>query len=86
MDAMELKIARIRKKKSAKDLAFAIGKSTASYNKKERGEVRFSSDEIATVTKELELTPEQVNAIFLTITYRFGKFRKNAYQQLKYSA
>lgn len=64
MDAMELKIARIRKKKSAKDLAFAIGKSTASYNKKERGEVRFSSDEIATVTKELELTPEQVNAIF----------------------
>ena len=64
MDAMELKIARIRKKKSAKDLAFAIGKSTASYNKKERGEVRFSSDEITTVTKELELTPEQVNAIF----------------------
>lgn len=64
MDAMELKIARVRKKKSAKDLAFAIGKSTASYNKKERGEVRFSSDEIATVTKELELTPEQVNAIF----------------------
>ena len=61
---MELKIARIRKKKSAKDLAFAIGKSTASYNKKERGEVRFSSDEITTVTKELELTPEQVNAIF----------------------
>ena len=58
MDAMELKIARIRKKKSAKDLAFAIGKSTASY------EVRFSSDEITTVTKELELTPEQVNAIF----------------------
>ena len=64
MDAMELNIARIRKKKSAKDLAFAIGKSTASYNKKERGEVRFSSDEITTVTKELELTPEQVNAIF----------------------
>ena len=64
MDAMELKIARIRKKKSAKDLAFAIGKSTASYNKKERGEVRFSSDEITTVTKDLELTPEQVNAIF----------------------
>lgn len=86
MDAMELKIARIRKKKSAKDLAFAIGKSTASYNKKERGEVRFSSDEITTVTKELELTPEQVNAIFLTTTYRFGKLRKNAYQQLKYSA
>lgn len=64
MDTLELKIARMRKNKSAKDMALAIGKSAASYNKKERGEVRFSNDEIAAVVRELDLSPEQANAIF----------------------
>lgn len=64
MNSLELEYARKRKNKSKADMAVAIGKSEVSYAKKERGEVKFSDEEKVTVSKELELTTEQFNAIF----------------------
>lgn len=64
MNSLELEYARKRKNKSKEDMAAAIGKSAVSYAKKERGEVKFSDEEKVIVTRELDLTSEQVNAIF----------------------
>lgn len=64
MKALELKFARMRAGKSQDDMAAVIGKSRVSYSKKERGEVRFDDDEIVEVSRELNLTSEQVNDIF----------------------
>ena len=64
MNRLELEYARKRKDKSKADMAAAIGKSVVSYAKKERGEVKFSDEEKVIVARELDLSPEQVNAIF----------------------
>lgn len=64
MDGLALEFARRRKKKSKEDMAAAIGKSVVSYSKKERGEVKFSDEEKAIISRELDLTGEQFNAIF----------------------
>lgn len=64
MNRLELEYARKRKDKSKADMAAAIGKSVVSYAKKERGEVKFSDEEKVVIARELDLTPEQVNAIF----------------------
>ena len=64
MNSLELEYARKRKNKSKADMAAAIGKSEISYAKKEKGEVKFSDEEKVTVSKELELTTDQFNAIF----------------------
>lgn len=45
-------------------MAAAIGKSVGSYAKKERGDVKFSDEEKVIIARELDLTSEQVNAIF----------------------
>ena len=73
MNRLELEFARKRKQKSKADMAAAIGKSVVSYAKKERGEVRFSDEEKVIIARELDLTGDQVNAIFLTVAYRVGK-------------
>lgn len=64
MNSLELEYARKRKSKTKEDMAAAIGKSVVSYCKKERGEVKFTDDEKIIVARELDLTGEQVNAIF----------------------
>ena len=64
MNRLELEYARKRKQKSKADMAAAIGKSVVSYAKKERGEVRFSDEEKVIIARELDLTADQVNAIF----------------------
>lgn len=64
MNRLELEFARKRKQKSKADMAAAIGKSVVSYAKKERGEVRFSDEEKVIIARELDLTGDQVNAIF----------------------
>ena len=58
MNRLELEYARKRKQKSKADMAAAIGKSVVSYSKKERGE------EKVIIARELDLTGDQVNAIF----------------------
>ena len=64
MNSLELEYARKRKNKSKADMAAAIGKSEVSYAKKERGEVKFTDEEKVIVSRELDLTSEQVNGIF----------------------
>ncbi len=64
MNRLELEYARKRKQKSKADMAAAIGKSVVSYSKKERGEVGFSDEEKVIIARELDLTGDQVNAIF----------------------
>ena len=64
MNQLELEYARRRKGKTKEDMAALIGKSLVSYGKKERGEINFNDEEKVLIARELELTPEQVNAIF----------------------
>lgn len=64
MNRLELEFARKRKQKSKADMAAAIDKSVVSYSKKERGEVGFSDEEKVIIARELDLTGDQVNAIF----------------------
>ncbi len=64
MKSMELKFARMRKRFSQRDMANAISKSLISYSKKERGEVKFSPNEIIVLANKLGLTLEQTNDIF----------------------
>ena len=64
MNRLELEFARKRKQKSKAEMAAAIGKSVVSYAKKERGEVGFSDEEKIIIARELDLTGDQVNAIF----------------------
>lgn len=77
MNSLELEYARKRKNKSKADMAAAIGKSEVSYAKKERGEVKFTDAEKIIVSRELNLTSEQVNAIFLMATYQIGRHLHN---------
>ncbi len=74
MNQLELEYARKRKGKSKEDMAAAIGKSVISYSKKERGDINFNDDEKLVIVKELDLTPEQFNTIFLTVAYRIGRY------------
>lgn len=64
MDKLGLEYARKRKNLSRADLAKEIGKSPDTYAKKENGAIKFSPEEIPIIAKVLELTSEQVNAIF----------------------
>ena len=72
MNRLELEYARKRKNKTKADMAAAIGKSVVSYSKKERGEVGFSDEEKVIIARELDLTGDQVNAIFFdgSLPYR----------------
>ena len=64
MNQLELEYARKRKGKSKEEMAAAIGKTVISYSKKERGDINFNDDEKLIIVRELDLTPEQFNAIF----------------------
>lgn len=64
MNSSKLKGIRVEKGKTQKNMAELIGKSLVTYSKKERGEVEFSNEEMNIVAKVLDLTSDQVNAIF----------------------
>ena len=60
MNSSKLKGIRVEKGKTQKNMA----ESLVTYSKKERGEVEFSNEEMSIVAKALDLTSDQVNAIF----------------------
>lgn len=64
MNSSKLKGIRVEKEKTQKDMAALIGKSIVTYGKKERGKVKFSNEEMTIIAKALDLTSDQVNAIF----------------------
>ena len=86
MNRLELEFARKRKQKTKADMAAAIGKSVVSYAKKELGEVRFSDEEKVIIARELDLTGDQVNAIFLTVAYHVGKYMHSSNRRGNYTA
>jgi len=61
---MELKCARIRHRKSSAHMGRVIGKSEAAWTKRERGELRVSLDEVALISKELDLDEREFCTIF----------------------
>lgn len=73
MNTNGLKSERIRKGKSISDMAGLIGKSYSTWQKKEKGSVEFTTEEIAIVSNCLELSPAQMNAIFFDSKLLFGK-------------
>ena len=74
MNTRELRAERIRQDKDAKHMAQVIGKSVDTYNKKERGEVKFDPKEMAAIQNDLLLSPEMFNIIFFDSSLLFGKF------------
>lgn len=66
MNAIELKVARTRKGFTQEYVASCLGISTVGYSKKERGESRFSPEQITAVARVLEMDQDQdqVNTIF----------------------
>lgn len=62
----ELKILRIRFGYSQQDVAEALGINKASYCRKERGEFRFSLEDVKKLKKIFELSAEDVDKIFLS--------------------
>ena len=64
MKPIEIKVARLRKGLSQRDMARQLGVSASSYQKKEQGYVRFSDDEKLKITEILGLTYDQFNDIF----------------------
>lgn len=64
MNLMELKIARIRKELTQKELAEKLGMAEVSYNRKEQGIREFSREEIEKLALLLNLDMDKVNEIF----------------------
>ncbi len=73
MNRNELRAERVKKRRSIGYMAKLIGKSYSSWQKKENGDVEFTSDEIALIANDLELTPSKVNLIFFDSKLPFGK-------------
>lgn len=63
-NGLELKLARIRANFSQQEVANRLGKTLASYSKKERGETIFLPSEILELTLMFGLDYEQFNFIF----------------------
>lgn len=77
MNTNELRSERVRKGRSIGYMANLIGKSYSSWQKKENGSVEFTTDEIALVANDLELSPAKINAIFFDSKLLFGKKRSS---------
>lgn len=64
MNTNELRSIRISQGKDIPHMAKVIGKSNDSYAKKERGDVKFTPDEIEQIVNDLYLSPVQMSTIF----------------------
>ena len=64
MKTNEIRAARIKKGKSAKDMGTVLGVSEDSYYKKERGDVKFCINDVPLLAEEFEWTLQDVNYIF----------------------
>lgn len=64
MNLKLLRITRIVKELSQKQLAKLIGVHELTYSRKERGEREFTRSEIDKIAKVLDLSNDEVNEIF----------------------
>ena len=72
MDSATLKYVRESQGKDRKHMADIIGKEPDTYSKKERGEVKFSPEEICAITVDLNLSLYLFNVIFFDSNLPFG--------------
>ena len=72
MKPIELKIARVRKGLSRRDVARTIGIAESTYGNKETGRTDFTAPEAVAVAELLELTWDQYNDIFYDGTLPIG--------------
>lgn len=73
MDCIELKFARVRRKKSTADMAKAIGKSDSAWNQRERGDTAVSLREVSVISSELALSEQEFANIFFDGNLPFRK-------------
>ena len=73
MNAHKLKVKRVDTGYTQQQAADFIGKSIGSYNKKEKGIVKFTDDEKAKLAELLEMTDEEYLDIFLDGQLPSGK-------------
>lgn len=64
MNLKKLRIARLERELSQKDLARKIGVHELTYSRKERGQREFTRTEIDNLAAALDLTNSEVNEIF----------------------
>lgn len=64
MNLKKLRIARLERELSQKDLAMKIGVHELTYSRKERGQREFTRTEIDNLAAALDLTNSEVNEIF----------------------
>lgn len=82
MNTRELRSVRIAQGKDVSYMSAVIGKTNDAYAKKERGEVKFTPDEIASIENDLHLSPDKFNAIFFDSKLLFGKFSVDLLSEL----
>ncbi len=64
MNLKKLRLARLERELSQKDLAKKIGVHELTYSRKERGQREFTRTEIDNLAAALDLTNDEVNEIF----------------------
>lgn len=73
MNGTELKCARIRRNKTTSEMAKLIGKSSNSWNQKERGRTSATLEEACIIGQALSLTETEFCAIFFDGKLPFRK-------------
>ena len=64
MNPVELKLARIRRRRSVRSMSRLVGVSDSAWNSRERGETKVSIQESAIISNDLELTEKEFIDIF----------------------
>ena len=73
MNPVELKFARMRRRKSATDMGRVINRTSAAWNNRERGEVDISVQESAEISRDLDLSEKEFFDIFYDGKFPFRK-------------
>lgn len=73
MNPMELKIARIRRNKSATEMAKMVGITDSARITRERGKTRVSLEEAVAISRYLDLSEDEFYTIFFDGEIPFRK-------------
>ena len=68
----KLKAERIGQGKSVQYMSDVINKTYDAYARKERGDVKFTTEEMALIANDLSLSPTSFNEIFFDSKLPFG--------------
>lgn len=74
MNTNELRAERVRQNKSTEYMGELIGKTKDSYSKKERGDTKFSTEEMKAIAIDFNMSFALFNTIFFDGNLPYGKF------------